>query len=262
MLSRITVVVVAAVAMSLVAWPAAAQPPIPPTPSVPNVPNVPTLDTERFEVTVRGDQASHLTFDFDAVDGLDCSLEGRGTLDEQWSYARGKDVVIVFKKLAPGVVVVQRAGRGLGDSAFAVTGTLTRNATGSVATRAPIDCTSFPLHTPECERGFQVRSDLNLRWAKGKLALGSSSTANTQPNPAIGCGSNQVWNFDVFSFRFPGLARQNGPLSNDKLFKSKKNLKVELKDRFLESAETPPGYNALTETVDGSTTVTLKRLKR
>ncbi len=258
MLTRIAVATLAAAAVALSALPAAAQTPTPP---VPTLPNVPTLDTERFAVTVQGDQAEHLRFDFDAVDGLDCSLEGRGTLDESWDYARGKDVVIVFKKLAPGVVVVQRAGRGLGDSAFAVTGTLLRDASGSVATRAPIDCTSFPLHTPACERGFQVRSDVNLRWRSGKLVLGAASTANTQPNPALGCGSNQVWNFDVFSFRFPGLAQQKGPLPMKKLFKSKKNLKVELKDRFLEAAETPPGYNALSEDVIGSTTITLKRLK-
>lgn len=254
------VALVALAFLVLAAVPAGAQTPLPPLPTLP--PGLPKAETARFAVTVRGYQSDLLRFDFDAVEGLDCSIEGRGELSEQWHFERGKGVVLTFTKLGPGAVVLQRAGRGLGDSAFAAPGDVERRANGSIDNRAPIDCVSFPLATRACNQVRKVRPDLDLSWAKGKLELTSSSTENTQPNPLRGCGLAGGFDFDIFSYRFPGLLKQKGALPMKRIFDSKRNLKVELKPRFLESAEVPPGYNDLSETVSGSTTVTLRRLKR
>jgi len=79
---------------------------------------------------------------------------------------------------------------------------------------------------------FPVRPDLALSWSKGKLTLQSSSTAGQLTNPALACGMNEVWNFDVFSFRYANLVKQHGRLSMGRIFSSKRNLKIDLKDRF------------------------------
>lgn len=260
-----TVIAAAAVAASLVlvALPAAAQTP-PPMPTLPDELDdlLPKADTARFKVTIEGSQQADLDFDYDAAEGVDCSLQGRGRLGETWEYARGKDVVIVFKKLGPGLVLMQRSGRAPGDTAFAATGGVDRTAGGYVETRTPVVCNSFALSGSQCGAVFPVRSDLRLGWAAGKLSLESGSTSLTKVNPALACGQIEVWNFDVFSFRYPALSTQKGALSMKRLFKSKRNLKVELTDRFIGSAELPAGYRSLQEDVVGSTTIRLKRLKR
>lgn len=190
------------------------------------------------------------------------SLEGSGTLTETWQYRRGKGVAIAFRKLGPGVVLLQRAGRSPGDAALAAPGTVTRDASGSVQTRTPLVCSSFALRGPACGQQFPVRSDLNLGWRKGKLTLEPSSNSPQKLNPALACGMNDVWNFDVFSFRYANLNAQRGSLPLRKIFKSRRNLKVTLKDHFLQPADAPAGYTTLIEKLGGRTTVTLKRLKR
>lgn len=262
----IKVIAAATVALMLHTLPAAALPQsaLPTSPGLPgNVEDLlPKAGVERFEVTVRGTQSAHLNFVYDTSPAIDCSLEGAGTLDEFWEYARGRGIVISFRKLGPGVVILQRAGRSLGDAALATSGSVTREATGSVQTRTPTICTSFPLSGPSCGQRFPVHSDLRLGWSKGKLTLEQSSTAARTKNPALACGMTEVWNFDQFTVPFPYLSDQRGALSISQIFDSKRNLKVELRDRFLESVSDFPGYTSLNERLGGSTTVTLKRLGR
>lgn len=256
------VTVATAAVMLLSTLPAAAQPsPSPPLPTLPDD-LLPKGDVERFKVTIAGSQQASLNFAFDAAPGVDCSLEGGGTLTESWQYRRGKGVVVAFRKLGPGVVLLQRTGRAPGDTALAAPGTVTRDATGSVQTRTPLTCNSFALHVPACGQQFPVRSDLNLGWSKGKLTLVPSSNSAQKLNPALACGMNEVWNFDVFSFRYANLNAQSGALPLRKVFKSKRNLKVELKDHFLQPADSPAGYTTLVEKLGGRSTVTLKRLKK
>lgn len=93
-----------------------------------------------------------MNFAWDPAPAVDCSLEGGGSLIESWQFRRGKDVVMVFKKLGPGLAIMTRAGRGPGDTAFAAPGSVTRDATGSVQTRTAAAgvCTPFAL------RGLRV----------------------------------------------------------------------------------------------------------
>ncbi len=164
------------------------------------------------------------------------------------------------RKLGPGVVVLQRDGRGLGDAALAVQGSMRREASGSVQSRAPIDCLSFPLNGPACGKTHAVNSDLSLSWAKGKLALAESSRAGKAKNPALACGMTPVWNFDELGTSFPSLYDQKGALSIGQIFGSKGSLNIKLKANFLAPADPSQGYTSFNEDLRGFTTVTLKRL--
>lgn len=62
--------------------------------------------------------------------------------------------------------------------------------------------------------------------------------------PGAGLRHERVWNFDVFSFRYANLVKQHGPLSMGRIFNSKRNLKIDLKDRFLQPADVPAGTHA------------------
>ena len=80
--------------------------------------------------------------------------------------------------------------------------------------------------------------------------------------PGAGLRHERVWNFDVFSFRYANLVKQHGPLSMGRIFNSKRNLKIDLKDGFLQPADVPAGYSTLIEKLAGTSTITLKRLRR
>ncbi len=104
---------------------------------------------------------------------------------------------------------------------------------------------------------------MNFAWDPAPAVdLQSSSTAAQLTNPALACGMNEVWNFDVFSFRYANLVKQHGRLSMGRIFNSKRNLKIDLKDRFLQPADVPAGYSTLIEKLAGTSTITLKRLRR
>ncbi len=73
---------------------------------------------------------------------------------------------------------------------------------------------------------------MNFAWDPAPAVdLQSSSTAAQLTNPALACGMNEVWNFDVFSFRYANLVKQHGRLSMGRIFNSKRNLKIDLKDK-------------------------------
>jgi hypothetical protein len=247
----------------LLALPAVVQ--AQPTPSaVPGLPPnfedlLPEADVERFEVNVFGSQQVRSEFAYDSAPSVPCALSGSGSLDEFWHYRR-PNVVISFHKIGRNLVVLQRAGRRLGDAALAVAGGLTREAAGFAETRTPIDCNSFPLSGPACTE-YKVHSDLSLGWKAGKLTLEESSRAGKAKNPALACGMTSVWNFDVLGTRFPSLYEQRARLSIGQIFNTKRNFDLELNAGFLEPADDlPAGYSSLHETLQGTTTITLKRL--
>ena len=80
-------------------------------------------------------------------------------------------------------------------------------------------------------------------------------------SPALACGQIEVWDFDA-SRSATRASTQKRRLAMMLIFKSKRNLMVELADRFIGSAELSAGYRSLQEDVVGSTTIRLKRLKR
>ena len=227
---------------------------------------LPKADVERFEVTVRGNQSSSLNFGYDANPSVPCSLHGSGTLNEFWEYGRGKGVTFVFRKLGPGVVVLSRAGRGIGDAALAAPGTVTREATGAVQTVIPAPgptCQSFSLRSPECGKAFKVRSNLRFGWEKGRLTLQHGSMEGLKKNPALECGwaENHVLFFSEFSYAYPFLDKQRMKLPIKRIFESKRNIKLLLSNDFLAPTEGPAGYDPFIEKLGGGTTVTMKRLK-
>lgn len=259
---RIMAVALAAVFGVLVAPAAAQGPPVPP-----GLPDdlddlLPDADTARFKVTINGSQLARIDFVFNSAPAVPCALQATGALNERWEYERGKGVVFVFRKLGPGVVVLQRAGRGLGDAALAAPGTVTRNASGAARVGFPDgSCRSVPLATGDCGVAFPERTNLSFSYAKGKLVLEQSAKENQRVNPALGCGETSIGNFDELPTRFPFLYKQKERLKAKDLFESKKNIQLMLKSNFLEPADKPAGYTKLEEDIFSTTFVTLKRLK-
>ena len=259
---RITAVAVAALFGLLVA-PVAAQ--VPPAP--PGLPDdlddlLPDADTARFKVTLTGSQLARIDFTFNSAPAAPCALQAKGALNERWEYARGKSVVLIFRRIGPGAVLLQRAGRGLGDAAVGAPGTVTRNASGAARVTFPDgSCRSFPLANADCGAAFPARANLSFSWAKGRLALVQSSTENQRVNPALGCGTTPIGNFDELPTRFPFLLKQRARLKVNHLFESQRNIRLALESNFLEPVDKPIGYTQLDELVNGTTHVTLKRVK-
>ncbi len=248
--------------LAVLAAPSAAQVPQPP----PGLPD--DLDdllddgpTARFKVTVNGFQESQIDFVFNSALALPCALQATGTLSERWTFDRGKDVVLVFRKLGPGVVFVSRVGRQPGDTAFAAPGTVSRRATGAARQQFPDgSCRAFPLHAGDCGTEFPVRTNFSFGWSKGKLTVAQSSTENQRVNPARACGTTPVGNFDVITNQFPFLLKQRDALKPKQIFGSRRNFSLMLEPRFLEPIE-PPGYIKLEETLTAMSHVTLTRKK-
>ena len=259
---RIAAVALAAV-FGLLAAPVAVQAQ-PPPPGLPDDLDdlLPDADTARFKVTLSGSQLARIDFVFNLEPALPCALQGTGVLNERWEYARGKSVVLVFRKVAPGVILLQRAGRGLGDAAVAAPGTITRNASGAARVGFPDgSCRSTPLATADCGVAFPKRANLSFSYVKGKLVLQQSSTENQRVNPALGCGNTPFGNFDELPVRFPFLFKQKERLKAGDLFDSKRNLRLRLQSNFLEPVDKPRGYTKLEEGIFSTTEVTLKRVK-
>lgn len=216
----------------LVALPSAAQPPPPLPDDLDDL--LPKSDpVERFKVTIQGSQQEHIDFTFDQAPGQPCGPRAAGSLDESWQYARGKSVVMSFRLVAGRHLLIQRAGRPLGDTAFAAPGAVTRDASGSFDSLGPGGCVVFPLRTGDCGKELAVRSELRLGWSKGKLTLQHSGTATQRKNAAENCGLLQdvAFDFAQLSFTYPFLGKQRGKLSLDRIFSARKNFQVRLKHR-------------------------------
>ena len=262
---RITAVALAAgLAMLLSPAAVARAAQLPPVP--PGLPDdlddlLPDADSARFKLTIGGSQLVRTDFVFNTFPAAACALQGTGFITERWEYQRGKDVTIIFRKVGR-ALLLQRAGRALGDAAMAAPGTLTRNAGGAVRTLFPDgSCPSFPLDDGDCGEALAVRSNLSLSWSKGKLHLAQSTTENQKVNPAIECGTTPIGDFDVFTTKFPFLYKQHAALSKDDLFGTKRSLRLRLQDNFLPPADAPPAYTRLDEILSGISHMTLTRVR-
>jgi hypothetical protein len=230
------------------------------------VPGLPDLDdlmgqVARFELSVSGVQQGSINFTWDPSPTGACHILATGSLTESWHYERGKGVVMEFRKVGGRYVVVQRAGRSLGDAAFAAPGTVQRDATGQFQAPTATGCPSYALRTADCGTAFKVQSDLALGWSKGKLTLQQSGPAGQKKNPAEGCGMlTDVFNFDQLVHAYPFVNKQRADLSAKRIFGNKRNLKLTLNDKFLAPADEPAGYTTFTARGAGRTTLTLKRL--
>jgi hypothetical protein len=59
---------------------------------------------------------------------------------------------------------------------------------------------------------------------------------------------------------YPILLAQRAKLANSRIFHSTRSIRLTLKPRFLPGTEGPTGFTTFSETLEGSTVVTLKRL--
>lgn len=231
-----------------------------PIPGFPDLDDLVGGDPERFEMTVAGLQQGSIDFTWDPSPVGSCHLLAAGSLDESWHYGRGKHVVIEFSRLGD-QVLLKRAGRPLGDGAFAAPGTIVREASGQFQAPTALGCPSFPLRAPDCGREFKVRSDLALGWSKGQLTLQHSGPAAQKKNPVEGCGTlRDLLNFNQLVHAYPYLNKQRAALPARRIFGSKPALRLTMNDKFLAPADGPAGYTTFTARGAGRTTVTLKRL--
>jgi hypothetical protein len=231
-------------------------------PAIPNLPKLPTIKPDasaRFSLTAIGNQSDKERFTrVPEADG--CTLQSEGTLDELWTYARGKGVTIEFEKIGH-QIYVQRVGRQLGDTAFATTGEVSRDATGFVYLKSGPSCVSYPLPDPICGQSRKAPLDLAISYAGGKLKLKGSGPSQSKPNPMNLCGIFPAGgtSFNQLTHPFPFLAEQSAKLSAKQIFKSHKGFKLHAKTHFIEPADLN-GYTTFSENMSGETDFTFKRL--
>jgi hypothetical protein len=245
----------AAAAVVLVAFAsqAAAQ-----APEQPTLPDIPTTDVARFKMTIDGLQRGEFSHSW--TPGNACNWHSEGTLVEQWEFQRGKAVVMEFSRLAPRVILLRRAGRPAGDSAFAAPGFVTREGTGFFD-MGPEGCGGMhSLVSPDCGKRFPVKSDLRLLWLSGKLRL-ERSGATFRANPAEDCGTpDGALNFNGLTAPYPILNKQIGKLTAAQIFGKRRGLKVKLKAKFIEPLRDRSEWPNAHETLTGLTHLTFKRL--
>ena len=259
-------IIVAVVAVLLVALPAAAQT-VPAPGTLPNVDNLlpppAAADVARFEFTINGIQSAAEDFHFNPTPDIPCGPESAGTLSETWQFLRGRGVVMEFRRLSPTVMIMRRAGRSLGDTAFNTRGPLKRSATGSFAQilLPSAQCGEVTNNAPPCGTTFNVPSDLFLSWSNGRLKLDDSPKTKQRKNPAIGCGAPALGPvIDELSFPYPMLDVQSAKLPLRKIFGSSRSFRLQLTSRSLDRSFGPAGYTEFSETITGTTDLTFRRL--
>jgi hypothetical protein len=224
----------------------------------PNIPTPPGAEVARFKMTIDGAQRSHYQFSWTpAASG--CSRHAEGTITEDWTFNRGKGVVMEFAKFPGGHVVVQRRGR-FGDASFAAPGRLQRDATGFFDLGGEPGCGgTLSLVSGTCGKRFSVPSDLRFLWNGKRLTLDRASTRELE-NPAEECGNpNGALSFDLFTAPYPLVSKQKGALTKRAIFGRRRALKVDLRDKFLPPLEENSEVTS-SENLIGHSTVTLKRL--
>jgi hypothetical protein len=230
-------------------------------PQPPNIPNIPGTQTERFRMTINGGQHSYFAFSFTLNPDHQCRFHAEAQISEHWEFARGRGVVIEFQKLPGGLVLMHRADRPLGDTAFAAPGTLVREVNGFYDLGPP-PCggTHNFAEEPTCFEEFRVNSDLRLQYTprRARLSLDRGATRQVE-NPAEKCGTAIGGAIDLFTWPYPLLSKQWIGLTKKQIFGRQRALKLELKDHFIAPLREPV-YETVEEKLNGESVVRLKRL--
>jgi hypothetical protein len=194
------------------------------------IPQLPGSEVERFKVTLNGSQGSTFTFALDVANqGIGCALHSEGRLTEDWKFARGKGVVVEFRRLkGTRTVFLQRRGHPPGDVSFATPGTVERTASGYWHEMGPPPCQGRRDFSVEnCGEKLRAKADARFIWAKGKLTIEPTSKSTQRRNPAEACGSGAD-NIDGLSWEHPFLAKQKGKLTAKQVFGKRKHLVVRM----------------------------------
>jgi hypothetical protein len=221
--------------LSLVlAAPAAAQAPQLPDIDLPNLPK--PDDVARFRMTITGGQTTSLSFTFAPPAGA-CTEVTTGTISETWNYARGKAVIVKFRRYGKNVFM-DREGRKLGDLAFGTTGTVIRNAEGSINRTGHPSCAFYKAlyETPDCDKLFKVTRNMHFAYQRGVISVEGANQSSLPRNPAEAC----TYEHDVLSPEFPYTIPVKGRLPRQRIFGAKKGIKMELKGRSVPVLSTMP----------------------
>lgn len=236
------------------AAPASAQ--MPPIPDI-DLPRLPNPDeVARFRMTITGGQSTSLSFTFAPPAG-ECVEVTTGTISETWNYARGKAVIVKFRRYGKNVFM-DREGRRLGDLAFGTTGTVIRNAEGSFNRTGPRGCAFYAAlnDSPECGKEFKVTRNMRFFYQGGVIKVEGTNQSPLPRNPAEACTTEH----DVLTPEFPYTIPVKGRLSRQRIFGAKRGIKMELTGKSVPVLPTMP-YTTIHESRgNASLEFTLTRL--
>jgi len=193
-----------------------------------NIPDLPNQEVERFKVTLNGSQGSTFNFAVD-IPNAGCSVHSEGRLTEDWKFARGRGVIVEFRRIkGTHTVFLERKGHPPGDVSFATPGTVIRTASGFWDELGPAPCRGHhEFSVTDCDRKIPAKADMRFIWAKGKLTMEPTSKSIQRKNPAAACGSGAD-NIDGLSWEYPFLAKQKGKVPAKQVFGKRKHLVVPL----------------------------------
>ena len=212
-------------------------------------------DVARFRMTVTGGQHTSLSFRFEPPAG-ECVEVTTGTISETWNYARGRSVIVKFRRYGKNVFM-DREGRRLGDLAFETVGTVVRNAEGSYNRTGPRGCAFYAAlnDDPACGESFDVRRNMRFHYGQGVIKVVGAEQSPLPSNPAEACTTEH----DVLTPEFPYAIPVKGRLPARRIFGARKGIKMELKGKSL--APLPLLYTTINEwSGNASLEFTLTRL--
>ncbi len=98
-----------------------------------------------------------------------CSVHSEGRLTEDWKFARGRGVVLEFRRIkGTHTVFLQRKGHPAGDVSFATPGTVIRTASGFWDEMGPAPCRGHhEFSVADCDTKLPAKADMFFIWARG-----------------------------------------------------------------------------------------------
>jgi hypothetical protein len=253
---RIKVGACGALALGLLSAAASAQQP----PDI-NFGNLPNSEVERFKLTLNASQGSTFNFSVDMANPGGCPVHSEGRVTEDWKFARGRGVVLEFRRIkGTRTVFLQRRGHPPGDVSFATPGTVIRQASGHWNEMGPPPCRGFrDFSVADCDKKLPAKADMRFIWAAGKLTMEPTSKSILRKNPAAACGSGAD-NIDGLSWEYPYLSKQKGKLPARLVFGKRKHIVVNLEAGRLLTPHREGMYMREDETFGGSARVVLSRV--
>lgn len=251
--------VLAALSALLFSVPAAAEPAAGPAVALPPIPNIPggalpfnKGRKARFRLVLDGWQHSNASADL-TVGSAGCQIKTDAATSEDWEFKRKSGVRFEFvSPRRTHVTLLRRVGRGLGDTAFATTGTVRRGTFGGLSfLGAPPACTgAFPLETKSCDKKFPAPRDLRLDYdpTSDTLKLGVTNDqqrkVDPEKTPVKACGGSYKGRPGLGGlvplFYYPTLIDSPLDLTEKQIFGKRKTIKINYHLPSFETSTPPP----------------------
>ena len=180
-----------AVAIAVLAAPAASALQLPPLPGLGQPSNV-----AKFRLVFDAAQLSTLKVDGDNYPGKipGCAFSFQYELHESWKPQRGKGTTIAFERLGPVVELGRiRGGAFSPDASFDTVGTVYRDAYGAFSETGPpsLGCRGVTkVDQTDCGKHFTAHAPLQLLWNGHALTIQAGSKAVTLKDPTAKCGNS------------------------------------------------------------------------